>query len=141
MIFKDQYSKIFVHKYSNNFRLWKLPWIEYEYQYLEENIRIFEYIRIFVRTLPLTWNPIFFFFPDSKCSCGEGERPDINRSRKEAIRYKKVLASHKRKEMKKSKDDRIVNGFRDDSQHWMATFARNKRIFCGGAIISHRYIV
>ena len=83
----------------------------------------------------------FFLFSDSKCSCGEGERPDINRSRKEAIRYKKVLASHKRKEMKMSKDDRIVNGFRDDSQHWMATFARNKRIFCGGAIISHRYIV
>ena len=90
---------------------------------------------------PITLNPIFSFFVDSKCSCGEGERPDINRSRKEAIRYKKVLASHKRKEMKMSNDDRIVNGFRDDSQHWMATFARNKRIFCGGAIISHRYIV
>ena len=95
----------------------------------------------FFLDLPLPEIQFFFFFSDSKCSCGEGERPDINRSRKEAIRYKKVLASHKRKEMKMSKDDRIVNGFRDDSQHWMATFARNKRIFCGGAIISHRYIV
>ena len=41
-------------KYSNIriiFGFWKLHRIEYEYQYSEENIRIFEYIRIFVYTL------------------------------------------------------------------------------------------
>ena len=47
-------------KYSNIriiFSFWKLHQIEYEYQYSEENIRIFEYIRIFVYTL--IYNPIF----------------------------------------------------------------------------------
>ena len=41
-------------KYSNIriiFSFWKLHQIKYEYQYSEENIRIFEYIRIFVYTL------------------------------------------------------------------------------------------
>ena len=42
VIFKDQYSEIFVQKYSSNIWLWKLPQIEYEYQYFEENIQIFE---------------------------------------------------------------------------------------------------
>ena len=51
VIFKFQNSEIFVQKYSNNIWLWKLPRIEYEYQYLEEIIQIFKYIRIFVYSL------------------------------------------------------------------------------------------
>ena len=48
VILKYQCSEIFVQKYSNNIWLSKLPRIKYEYQYSEENIRIFEHIRIFV---------------------------------------------------------------------------------------------
>ena len=53
-IFPSNNFWIFRPKYSNIriiFGFWKCPRIEYEYQYLEENIRIFEYIRIFVTTL------------------------------------------------------------------------------------------
>ena len=53
-IFPSNNFWIFRPKYSNIriiFGFWKCPRIEYEYQYSEENIRIFEYIRIFVCTL------------------------------------------------------------------------------------------
>ena len=53
-IFPSNNFWIFGPKYSNIriiFGFWKSPRIEYEYQYSEENIRIFEYIRIFVSTL------------------------------------------------------------------------------------------
>ena len=61
-MFRNIRTKIF--EYSNNIWLWKLAQIEYKYQYLEENIRIFEYIRIFVRTLvwhTTLWLWILFF--------------------------------------------------------------------------------
>ena len=47
MIFKDKCSEIFVQKYSNNIQLSKLPQNEYEYQYSEENIRIYLNIRAY----------------------------------------------------------------------------------------------
>ena len=64
-IFPSNNFWIFRPKYSNIriiFGFWKCPRIEYEYQYSEENIRIFEYIRIFVSTLIwiiLIW--LYFF--------------------------------------------------------------------------------
>ena len=40
-------KNIWIFEYIfSKFRFWKCPQIEYKYQYLEENIRIFEYIWI-----------------------------------------------------------------------------------------------
>ena len=67
-IFPSNNFWIFRPKYSNIriiFGFWKCPLIEYEYQYSEENIRIVEYIRIFVSTLlsnPILLNTVLLLF-------------------------------------------------------------------------------